>query len=151
MSALRGRSLDSNNLITKSLQSIMFDDFQVLSVCINFWKHRIVQHGLGHEGLQYFSIDKIYRQIHRKCKYCLMPDIQWVNKRTEIILNCFPESLMMFVQNQPDVTESAVMERHTLGSDVRPVSDDTFHYFDWKYKVGRNKFFGNESHHFSSS
>ena len=51
---------------------------------------------------------------------------------------------MMFVVTQSDVT--AVMESHTPGSDVRTVSDDTFHYFDWKYKVGRNKFFGNTIH-----
>ena len=116
--------------------------------CIKLCKHRNIQHGLGHEGLQYFSIDKIYRQIHRKCKYCLMPGIQWVNKRTEIILNWYPESLMMFVVTQSDVT--SVMESHTPGSDVRPVSDDTFHYFDWKYKVGRNKFFGNTIHPIST-
>ena len=51
---------------------------------------------------------------------------------------------MMFVVTQFDVT--SVMESHTPGSDVRTVSDDTFHYFDWKYKVGRNKFFGNTIH-----
>ena len=35
-----------------------------------------------------------------------------------------------------DVSDSAVMGSHSLGS------DDTYHYWDWKQKVGQNKFFG---------
>ena len=35
-----------------------------------------------------------------------------------------------------DVSDSAVMGSHALGS------DDTYHYWDWKQKVGQNKFFG---------